>query len=71
MHQVEKDVSLYLLTVTMTNAGLGVAVGMAMYGLGMPNPVLWGVMVGCFNFIPYLGDYRKYDRLDAGGLGHV
>jgi predicted PurR-regulated permease PerM len=22
----------------------------------MPNPVLWGVMVGCFNFIPYLGD---------------
>jgi predicted PurR-regulated permease PerM len=56
VHQVEKDVSLYLLTVTMTNACLGVAVGMAMYGLGMPNPVLWGVMVGCFNFIPYLGD---------------
>src|SRR5687767_2086986 len=21
----------------------------------MPNPVLWGVMAGCFNFIPYLG----------------
>jgi predicted PurR-regulated permease PerM len=56
VHQVEKDVSLYLLTMTMTNAGLGIAVGMAMYGLGMPNPVLWGVMVGCFNFIPYLGD---------------
>jgi predicted PurR-regulated permease PerM len=56
VHQIEKDVSLYLLTVTMTNAGLGVAVGLAMYGLGMPNPVLWGVMVGCFNFIPYLGD---------------
>jgi predicted PurR-regulated permease PerM len=51
-----QDVSLYLLTVTMTNACLGIAVGMAMYGLGMPNPVLWGVMVGCFNFIPYLGD---------------
>jgi predicted PurR-regulated permease PerM len=55
VHQVEKDISLYLLTVTMINAGLGVAVGMAMYGLGMPNPVLWGVMAGCFNFIPYLG----------------
>jgi predicted PurR-regulated permease PerM len=26
-----------------------------MYGLGMPNPILWGVMAGCFNFIPYLG----------------
>jgi len=56
VHQIEKDVSLYLLTVTMTNACLGVAVGAAMYGLGMPNPALWGVMVGCFNFIPYLGD---------------
>jgi predicted PurR-regulated permease PerM len=56
VRQVEKDVSLYLLTVTMTNACLGIAVGIAMYGLGMPNPVLWGVMVGCFNFMPYLGD---------------
>jgi predicted PurR-regulated permease PerM len=56
VRQIEKDISLYLLTVTITNAGLGLAVGMAMYGLGMPNPVLWGVMVGCFNFIPYLGD---------------
>ena len=56
VRQIEKDISLYLLTVTITNAGLGIAVGMAMYGLGMPNPILWGVMVGCLNFIPYLGD---------------
>jgi predicted PurR-regulated permease PerM len=55
VRQIEKDISLYLLTVTMINAGLGVAVGAAMYGLGMPNPILWGVMAGCFNFIPYLG----------------
>ncbi len=55
MRQIQKDISLYLLTVTMINAGLGVAVGTAMYGLGMPNPILWGVMAGCFNFIPYLG----------------
>jgi predicted PurR-regulated permease PerM len=56
VRQIEKDISLYLLTVTITNASLGIAVGMAMYGLGMPNPILWGVMVGCLNFIPYLGD---------------
>jgi predicted PurR-regulated permease PerM len=55
VRQIQKDISLYLLTVTMINAGLGVAVGTAMYGLGMPNPILWGVMAGCFNFIPYLG----------------
>ena len=55
VHQIEKDISLYLVTVTIINTGLGIAVGAAMYGLGMPNPVLWGVMAGCFNFIPYLG----------------
>jgi predicted PurR-regulated permease PerM len=55
VHQIEKDVSLYLATVTIINTGLGVAVGTAMYGLDMPNPILWGVMAGCFNFIPYLG----------------
>jgi predicted PurR-regulated permease PerM len=26
-----------------------------MFLLGMPNPVLWGVMAGSLNFIPYLG----------------
>jgi len=55
VHQVEHDISRYLLTITMINAGLGVAVGSAMFLLGMPNPVLWGVMAGSLNFIPYLG----------------
>jgi predicted PurR-regulated permease PerM len=51
----EDDISYYLLTVSLINAGLGVAVGSAMYLLGMPNPILWGVMAGVFNFIPFLG----------------
>ena len=55
VHQVEQDISRYLMTITMINTGLGVAVGVAMLALDMPNPVLWGVMAGCFNFIPYLG----------------
>lgn len=55
VHQVEQDISRYLLTVTTINAGLGVVVGGAMFLLGMPNPLLWGVMAGGLNFIPYLG----------------
>ena len=51
----EDDISYYLLTVSLINAGLGVAVGTAMYLLGMPNAVLWGVMAGIFNFVPFLG----------------
>lgn len=53
--KVESRVATYLGTVTMINAGLGVATGFAMYWLGMPNPVLWGVMVFFLNFFPYIG----------------
>ncbi len=51
----EDDISYYLLTISLINAGLGVAVGVAMYLLGMPNALLWGVMAGVFNFVPFLG----------------
>ena len=51
----EDDISYYLLTVSLINAGLGIAVGVAMYVLGMPNAILWGVMAGIFNFVPFLG----------------
>ena len=52
---IETRMARYLGTVTLINAGLGVATGLAMYWLGMPNPVLWGVMAFAFNYFPYLG----------------
>ncbi len=51
----ERDISRYVLVRTVTNAGLGVTVGLAMWLLGMPNPVLWGVLAGFLNYVPYLG----------------
>jgi len=58
--QVETDVSAYLATVAMINTGLGLAVWLAMWLLGLPNPLLWGVMVALTNFIPYLGAMTCY-----------
>jgi predicted PurR-regulated permease PerM len=55
VREMEDDVSYYLLTISLINAGLGVAVGAAMFLLGMPNAILWGVMAAVLNFIPYLG----------------
>lgn len=52
---LQSDVSVYLSTITLINIGLGVAVGTAMHLLGMPNPMLWGVLATVLNFIPYLG----------------
>lgn len=53
--QIELDVSAYLLTITLINTFFGTAVGLAMFFLGMPNPVLWGMMAGLLHFIPFLG----------------
>jgi predicted PurR-regulated permease PerM len=55
MRQIENDVSRYLLTVSAINAGLGVAVGVTMTLLGVPNPALWGVLAALANFVPYAG----------------
>ncbi len=52
---IERDVSRYLLTVSLINAVLGVLVGVAVWMLGMPNPLLWGVLAGLLNFLPYVG----------------
>jgi predicted PurR-regulated permease PerM len=52
---IQQHVSTYLGTITVINAAVGVLVGTAMYLLDVPNPVLWGVMVGVLNYIPYLG----------------
>ena len=66
--QVESEVSIYLLTVTLINIGLGASVALAMALLGVPNPVLWGVMAGVLNFIPYLGEIASIGVLAIVGL---
>ncbi len=53
--EIETHVSKYLLTVTMINLCLGLAVGIAVGLLGLGNPIMWGVMVALLNFVPYLG----------------
>lgn len=55
VRRIRGDVSTYLLTLSAINVGLGMAITAAMWLLDMPNPVLWGVMGGLLNFVPYLG----------------
>jgi predicted PurR-regulated permease PerM len=53
--EMERQISTYVLLTTATNVSFGAVVGLTMWGLGMPNPSLWGVVAGVTNFIPYLG----------------
>jgi predicted PurR-regulated permease PerM len=53
--QIEIEISAYLSTVTLINVLLGLAVWGLMALIGLPNPLLWGVLATVFNYIPYLG----------------
>jgi predicted PurR-regulated permease PerM len=52
---VEYQITRYLFTVTVINLFMGISVGVGMSLIGMPNPVLWGVMAGLLVYLPYLG----------------
>ena len=54
-HQLQSDMSHYLLTVSLINVAFGAIVAGAMFAAGMPNPLLWGVMAGILNYVPFLG----------------
>lgn len=55
IRDIQRDTSRYLTTRTLINLGLGTAVSMATYLMGMPNPLLWGALAAVLNFAPYVG----------------
>jgi predicted PurR-regulated permease PerM len=67
-HEVQHNISTFLFTITVINTCLGVLVGVAMMIVGMPNPVLWGVLAGLLNFIPYFGPFTGVAVLLVVGL---
>jgi predicted PurR-regulated permease PerM len=53
--QIERDISAYLVTITIMNAAVGIAVAMAMWLTGVGDPVLWGTVAFLLNYVPILG----------------
>ncbi len=41
----------------MINATYGVAVGIGLHLIGLPNAILWGILAATLRFIPYLGPW--------------
>ena len=54
---IERDISVYLLTITVINAVVGVAAGVVMWLFGVPGAPLWGVAAFCLNYVPILGPF--------------
>lgn len=69
VREIENSVARYLFTITIINACLGLVVGGLLYAYGMPNAVLWGVIVATFNYLPFLGAIVGALLLAAASLG--
>lgn len=55
VRQAQRDIGLFISTMCLINVVLGVATGLALWAIGLPNPVLWGVTTAVLACIPYLG----------------
>ncbi|HEX6434951.1 MAG TPA: AI-2E family transporter [Gemmatimonadales bacterium] len=66
--ETEASISTYLVTVTLVNLALGVAVAGVMFLLGMPNPLLWGALAALVEFVPYIGATALVAVLFLAGL---
>jgi predicted PurR-regulated permease PerM len=49
--------SRYLLAQTALNAAFGIVIGGGLALIGIPNPVLWGILAAALRFVPYIGAF--------------
>jgi len=66
---VQDGVGSYLGYITIINIGLGVVATVVMWLLGMPSPLLWGVLATLFNFIPYVGPLAASSVVFVAAVG--
>ncbi|HYG08205.1 MAG TPA: AI-2E family transporter [Stenotrophomonas sp.] len=55
--EIEREVSRYVLTISLINTAVGMIYSGILYALGVPLPeaLLWGTVVALLNFAPYVG----------------
>jgi len=66
--EVETVVSHYMVVTALINLGQGALVGLAMWLVDLPNPVLWGLLTFVLEFIPFLGGAAMMILLTLAGL---
>jgi predicted PurR-regulated permease PerM len=65
---VQSEVSRYVGTITLINVGLGAAVALTLFLLGVEDPLLWGGAAAVLNFAPYVGPFFGFLMLLAVGV---
>jgi len=55
MRDIERNLAGYLTVVTIVNALLGTIVAVGAWLIGLPNPVIFGLLAALLNYVPYVG----------------
>ncbi len=55
MNDIERNLTGYLVLVTIINATLGAIVAIGALLLGLPNPLIFGLLAALLNYVPYVG----------------
>ena len=67
-HEIERNISGYLATISLMNLAVGVATALAARLVGLSDPILWGALAFMLNFIPILGPLCVTAILFLAGL---
>ncbi|MBV9786484.1 MAG: AI-2E family transporter [Acidisphaera sp.] len=57
MDDAARRLSKYFLTQLALNTSFGVIIGLGLMVIGVPSPVLWGILAGLMRFVPYVGSF--------------
>ena len=67
-HDIEANISAYLVTISIMNTLVGIATGLAMWVIGIPDPVLWGTLAFVLNYVLILGPLTGIALFFVAGL---
>ncbi|KIN60508.1 membrane transporter [Sulfitobacter noctilucae] len=70
VYSIERQVSRYLLTISLINTGLGVCLWLYLASLGLPNAYVWGIAAALLNFLPYIGGFIGSALVAAFAIVH-
>lgn len=55
--EAARGLSRFLLMTLVVNAGFGLTLGLGLFLIGVPYPLLWGILAATLRFVPYVGTW--------------
>ena len=68
LSDIDENMTRYFGAFTLVNVCLGTVTVLLTWAVGLPNPLLWGVLAAVFNYVPYIGHAIVVATLGVVGL---